>query len=390
MISGLNTNKMLQEATDRTGLADFGDDSFRKPLDVLVSALNNEANLNDAGVLGQQMRITELLVNRLQVEEWFRRFPAIEDEVIIPPVAIVGLPRTGTTLLHRTLASDTRFFAPYWYETRFPAPEKDWSFSQKTDNRIVAAKAEVAAMLEANPDIAAIHPMNATGADEELMLLEHSFFSTTPMAFAYLPSYQDWLETHDNSPGYLYLKRLLKFLQWQKKASGQEGKRWLLKTPHHLHHMDLLLKTFPGIQVLQTHRDPLQTIPSVCSFHHALYKLAADNPSAQQVGQQWSEKFAKGMRHTMSVRQNSPESFFDVFYQDTVTEPEKVVNDVYNFIGWNLGVKAKEAMQAYRAENAREKRQEHHYSMSDFALTEQGIKEQFFEYRKRYIKKRLV
>ena len=206
------------------------------------------------------------------------------------------------------------------------------------------------------------------------------------MAFAYIPSYQVWIESHDNKPGYIYLKRLLQFLQWQKKSSGQKGQRWLLKTPHHLHHMDLLLQTFPGIQVLQTHRDPLETIPSVCSFHHALYKLSTDNPSPIEVGQQWSDKFSRGISHTMAVRQQQPNAFFDVFYQDTVAEPEKVINDVYNFIGWDLTQTAKQAMETYREENTRDKRQAHHYSMKDFNLTEQGIKTQFADYRGRYIK----
>ena len=140
---------------------------------------------------------------------------------------MIGLPRTGTTLLHRTIAADKQLLAPLWYEVRQPSPLND-NFIED-DARIPIAQAEVAAMLEAAPELAAIHPMDPIAPDEEIMLLEHAFMSTVPECYAHLPRYGEALYSEDQSPAYSYLYRQLQFLQWQKRQKGLTGTRWVLK-----------------------------------------------------------------------------------------------------------------------------------------------------------------
>jgi len=376
---------LLAEARRRTGLQDFGDEDFRPPLQVLLRSLDEEAGLSDAGRQGQWERLVQILVNRLQVEDWVRRHPEILAEEVAPPVAIVGLPRTGTTMLHRILSSDQRFYSPLWYEVRNPSPAPDWDFNTP-DPRIAAAKQEVQAMLEGNPDLAAIHPMDATAPDEDIMLLEHSFYSSTPDAYCHVPSYGRWVAEHDNRGAYRYLRKLLQFLQWQKRRSGQPAARcWLLKTPHHLHFMQVLMDVFPGVRVIQTHRDPLETIPSFASFALALWRLG--NPEAQPrvAAQYWSQLFAKGMRHTLQVRDQNPEAFLDIWYRDTVQDPFAVIERVYAFIGMDLTDQARAAMEAWQRENPREARPPHEYTLEEFGFTEAQIFADFKEYRDRYI-----
>ena len=67
------------------------------------------------------------------------------------------------------------------------------------------------------------------------MLLEQAFFCTVPESFAHMPVFGRWLEQQDQSGGYRYLKRMLQFLQWQKKRFGKPAERWALKAPHHPH-----------------------------------------------------------------------------------------------------------------------------------------------------------
>ena len=215
----LTLGAVLDAAFDKAGLRDFGDESFFAPLKILLQSLDREANLSAVGRYGQFTRIVDLLVNRLRIQDWLRRYPAIRDEQIAPPVVIAGLMRTGTTMLHRLMACDRRFYAPLWYEVRYPAPLPGYDFEGE-DTRIPVAEEEVRQMIEASPELAAIHPLEACAADEEVMLLEHSFYSTVPESFAYLPGYARWLEKHDNTPGYHYLHRVLQFLQWQKKRKG--------------------------------------------------------------------------------------------------------------------------------------------------------------------------
>ena len=200
-------------------LSDFGDDSHREPMEKLLWSLQHEAELNSVGEVVLRQRVVDILATRLRIQEYLKRYPEILDEEIVGPLVIVGLPRTGTTMLHRTIAADRRMYAPLWFETRFPCPALDWD-PAGVDQRIIDGKAEMQAMLDANPDLLAVHPMDALGPDEDIMLLEQSFYSFNIQAYANLPSFDSWIEAQDHTVGYEYWKLLLQFLQWQKKRVG--------------------------------------------------------------------------------------------------------------------------------------------------------------------------
>ena len=121
-----SADTLVAEARAVDGLDDFGDDSYREPLEQLLFSLEQEADLNDIGRSVLRQRVVDILATRLRVRAWLTRHPEILDEEIHAPLVIVGLPRTGTTMLHRTIAADPRMFAPLWYETRFPCPALDW------------------------------------------------------------------------------------------------------------------------------------------------------------------------------------------------------------------------------------------------------------------------
>ena len=386
MSEQLNFDALHAEATQRCGLTNFGGFDYQPALHALVDSINTESGMNAGGFWGQRERIINILVSRARIEALIEKHPEIIEELINEPVVIVGLPRTGTTMLHRILAADSRFFAPIWFETRFPAPKPDEDFRIK-DSRIDDAKLEIAGMLEANPDLASIHPLDAEAPDEEIMLLEQSFYSTMPPSFCSLPSYVTWLESHDNTPGYEYLKRLLQVLQWQKKQKGQQAQRWLLKTPHHLHHMDVLFKVFPEASVVQSHRDPLETIPSIASFTSALWKLCADSVDEKVIGAYSSQKFAKGMIDTMAVRLQHPDAILDVQYRETIKTPFETIAKVYDFIDMELTAEAREAMQQWQQDNKREDRALHQYSLEQFGFSEASLKSLFSEYRRQFIEK---
>lgn len=376
---------LLNRATEETGLNDFGNTSFQKPFEVLLNSLETEANLNAVGRFVQYERVLNTLKNRLRQSEWIRLHPEILDEKIVQPIVIVGLPRTGTTMLHRVLCSDNRFYAPLWYEVRNPAPFMNWDPSNK-DERLTLAETEVAALLEANPEIAAIHPMDPLGADEDILLLEHSFYSTVPPAFCNTPSYTNWLFNHDNQAGYDYLKLQLQSLQWQKKQQLSDSinssqKHWLLKTPHHLHFMQTLLNTFPDAKVISTHRDPIQTIPSISSFNYNLWITQADEVDAHLVGKQWSEMFARGMEHTMNVREQHQKQIIDISFRDLLKNPKSTTQDIYKFINMNLTKQTLAAMEKHRDENQRDSRPPHDYSLEQFGFSEDEINNKFMKYR---------
>jgi hypothetical protein len=376
---------LVGEARDVDRLQDFGDDSYREPLEKLLWSMQHEAQLNATGERVLRQRVVDILSTRLRVQEYLRRFPEIRDEQINEPLVIVGLPRTGTTMLHRTIAADHRMFAPLWYETRFPCPTLDWD-PQGVDQRVVDGKAEMKAMLDGNPELLSVHPMDAMGPDEDIMLLEQSFYSYNIQAFANVPSFDAWLEAQDHTVGYQYLKLLLQFLQWQKKRSGQRAERWTIKAPHHLHFMDLVFKVFPDARVVQSHRDPVETIPSLASMIAGVWMIYSDQADPCEVGRQWSRKFANGMNHTMDVReQMGEERFLDLWFTDTVSQPLLEIQKVYDFLSMDLTAEARAEMSQWQDFNRRELRPLHEYTLAQFGLSEQDLKQQFARYRAAFI-----
>lgn len=380
----LTVDTLLSEAIKAAGLDDFGDLFFMEALGVLVAALNDEAELNAVGRFMQYDRILNSLKNRLRMEEYLKRQPEILEQELLPAVVIVGLTRTGTTMLHRILASDSRFYAPLWYEVRNPAPYLDWDVSQK-DQRISEAEAEVAMMLEANPELAAIHPMDPVGADEEVLLLEHNFYSLVPGSFANVPSYDRFVTESDNTAAYTYLRRQLLFLQWQKQQRGETAECWLLKAPQHLLFMDVLLKVFPQIKVIATHRDPVVTIPSTASFYYNLQLMGSDSADKLRVAESVSNIFSLGVQRLMKNREGRESSFLDVWFKDTATRPFEVIGDMYEFIGMELTAEARAAMERHRDEHKREDRPAHEYTLEEYGYTESGLSKQFEEYKRRFI-----
>lgn len=382
----LHVEELLHAARERApGLKDFGSDNYRQALEVLTRALNTEAKLSTAGIAMMRERLVGQLVNRLIMEDYFQRCPEIAQIEINDPLVIVGLPRTGTTMLQRTLAVDPRFYSAAWWETRYPAPLTGEG-PQDCANRIAMAKAEVAQTIEAIPQILSIHPMSATLCDEEFMLMEHSFLCAMD-AYADVPSYTAWLDQQDQRPVYVQLKKMLQFLQWQKSQRGEvQGQRWLLKAPQHLHTLEILLSVFAQAQVILTHREPAQTIPSMASMAHTLWQIYSDQPDPRSAGRQWNSRMARGIHHTMQVReQEDAKRFLDIHFADTVAQPMEVLAKVYQFAGLPLTEKVRAQAQQWLSSNGREKRAGHDYTLETFGLSEQQMQADYAQYRARHL-----
>lgn len=380
----LQPDALERAALDQAGgLRNLGDPSYRKGLEVLCDSLNREAKLSDFGHGLLQHKLIELLINRLRIEEFFRLHPEIEQEIIAPPVVIVGLPRTGTTLLQRVLSCDPNLYSMHWWESRYPVPFPGEDLKNPAE-RIERARGEVKVMVDAMPKLMAIHPMDADQADEEVMLMEHSFMSSFN-AYANVPSYMKWLHSTDETPAYDYLKRVLKFLQWQKRQRGIVATRWVLKAPHHLLRMALLLKEFPGAQIIQTHRDPVETIPSIASFIDTLWRIYSAEADSAAAGKEWNDLMARAFHHTMDVRAINPKPFLDVNFVDTVKKPFEVVRAIYAHTGMTLTPQAEQAMHRWMEQNRRDNRAAHDYNPADFGLSEAQLKHDFAYYRSHHI-----
>jgi len=385
-MSKLQSAELLQGARERSGgLGNFGAEDFRTPLELLLRSLNEEAGLHEQGQNLMRERLVGLLLNRLRIEDYFQRQPEIGEEAIQAPIFIAALPRSGTTMLHRFIASDPRMYAVLWYECRNPAPLPG-SESAALDPRIVSAEEEVRMMLANYPGLDAIHPMDPVGPDEDIMLMEHGFCSGMPLSMANVPSYNDWEMQADYAPVYRYLKKLLQFLQWQKKARGERGERWILKAPEHLGHLEALFEVFPDALLVQSHRDPLQTIPSIASFVYSAWAAYTEQPDKHVAGRFWRQRFREFLHRCMQARREMPGGrFLDVWYRDALSDPFGVAEKVYAHAGMSINEEAQQVMEEWRARNRREKRAAHEYSLEEYGFSEEQIRSEFAEYRRRYI-----
>ena len=157
---------------------------------------------------------------RLRAQEWIRRHPEILQERVAAPTVVVGMMRSGTTLLQRLLAADPRFNCAHGWEVVEAAPRLDHQFND-VDPRIEVSEAREAKSRELAPDLFVIHPMYAREAEEEIVFLADAFLSHVPESGAHLPHYRSWLDEQDFTPAYDYLHRMLQFLQWQKRQRGR-------------------------------------------------------------------------------------------------------------------------------------------------------------------------
>jgi len=386
--SDFEPDDLLQAAShENGGLTDFGDDTYAEPLAVAARSLDREARLSATGRMILRQRLIGYLSQRLLLEEWIRRHPEIADEEISAPVVIVGLPRTGTTLLYRMLSVADGLTAPLHYEAASVAPPLDWDFRVEGDPRIAAADASIAAMNSAAPELLSIYPFESMAPEEDIFISGASFRTTSIQSAARVPEFEAWLADADRVPLYRYLRRSLQLLQWQRRRRQPPAlpARWLLKTPDHIHGLDALAEVFPDVRVVQTHRDPMQTIPSICSFIRALHSISTDEVDVMGIGNAWSAMFARSMTRALRIRAAEPERFCDVWYDDTVKAPRRVAEEIFAFIEQPFPDSAWDEMQRWRDANQREARPSHQYSLEDFGLSKERIATEFSEYRDLYI-----
>ncbi|WP_156688736.1 sulfotransferase family protein [Mycobacterium sp. Marseille-P9652] len=375
---------VLASAQRKEGLSDWGPGEFEGPLGVLLDDYAS-ADLNAVGVHILRSGIVHSLRMRLRTQEWVRRHPEILDERVAPPIVVVGMMRSGTTLLQRLLAADPRFVCAYGWEVVEVAPRLDYQFGGE-DPRIAISEAREAKSRELAPDVFAIHPMYAREAEEEIVFLADAFLSHVPESGAHLPRYRSWLDTQDFTPAYDHLHRMLQFLQWQKRRRGVHGQRWVLKSPAHLGYLDSLRARFPGLHIVHMHRDPRTTIASGASLNATLHAMHADVVDPHRVGAQWLERMGWTNDRAMTTRDGWPDDddrVTDIGFDDAVADPIGQVARVYDAVGLPLTAEAEGAMRRWLAGRPREAARPP-YDLPAYGLRPEQVDERFTLYHKRF------
>lgn len=375
---------LADRACAATGLDDFGDPWIFENLDALIPILNREAELTETGVAGAEAMIVAALSNRLRHVDLVKRHPEILDEIVDVAAVVVGLPRTGSTMLHRMLSSAPGMTGVKWWECQNYAPLPGEAPGDPEPRRQAAA-AYLDYMLEHAPDLMSIHPMNIDQPDEELIILGLLFSSTMIEGMYYVPSYARWLIAHSRTRCYADLKEVLQSLQWQDKS--RKGAKWVLKTPGHLMALDGVLETFPGAKIVSTHRDPVQTVPSYCSMMATLYGMGSTVDHAA-IGAFWEDRLAELLGLFMATREKAgPNQFIDVRYTDLTTDPIGEGKRVLVEAGVAVTPEIVAGMNEWVEANRREDRAPHTYSLEDFGLDRARVERDFAAYRAAFIER---
>jgi hypothetical protein len=376
---------LTHSAQQKEDLADWGPLPFEEPLGVLADSYAC-ADLNDIGVHILRSGLVHSVRMRLRAQEWIRRYPEITDEVISAPIVVVGMMRSGTTLLQRLLAADSRFHCAYGWEVVEVAPKLDYVWSAGEDPRIVISEKREAASRELAPELFSIHPMYAREPEEEIVFLSDAFLSHVPESGAHVPKYRSWIDQQDFTPAYAYLHRMLQFLQWQKRRRGIAAQRWVLKSPAHLGYLDALRAQFPDLHLVHMHRDPRETIPSGASLNATLHAMHADHADRERVGAEWLQRMGWTSDRAMATRAgwtDEAQRCTDIEFAAAVADPIRQVSRVYDAIGLPLTADTESAMRRWLIERPREAGRPP-YAADDFGLSDDQIDDRFAMYNARF------
>ena len=375
----LDIDSMVAKARRRTGLSSFGDEWFMEPLSVLVRSINEEADLTLLGRLIQRRRIEGALATRLRVEDLLRRRPEIRDIELGPIVVIAGLQRTGTTTLHRLIAShpEVRAVAAWEGLNPLPLPREEPGDPHTRIRQALIAERAIAYLA---PAFFAVHPAEHDAPEEDVLLLDVSFMSQSAEATMHVPTYARWLEGRDHTRAYVEFRTLLQLLHWQVPRH-----HWVLKTPHHMEHLDVVLEVFPTATIVQTHRDPLKTIPSFCSMVAHGRGLFSDRVDPREIGAHWLAKTARLVELTARAREAAdPHRFVDVSYYDLVDDPMAQLRNVYERAGISFEEDARRVAERTANRNVQHRYGRHVYDAGSFGLTREEIEDRIAPYRRRY------
>jgi len=361
-------DSVVGAALAQTGLEDFGDGSFREGLEVLLGSLRDEARLNTRGEGYIYARIVTALSQRLQVEDWYRRHPEIDDVDIVAPLIGLGLPRTGSTALSVLLAQDPAIRYLRRWESSQPCPPP--STVHGPDPRIPAD--------EGNQVGSRAHVPTGTHAPMEcLELMALDFKSHIFQAFAQIPSYSAWLlEKADFAPTYAYQRRVMKLLSW-----GEPARPWRLKSPSHVLSLDALDQVFPDARFVMTHRDPTDVILSVADLYADIVGGFTDHLDRGYLGQLNVEHWSVGIQRALRFRDGGADNrFYDIDFRTMQADPIDAVRGLYGWLGEPVCDDFESRMRAWWAEAAAEREPSTPADPVAFGIDFDAVRPLFAEY----------
>ncbi len=354
-------------------------DDFLEPLELLLRSLEEDARLTTLGRWITHRFLDRLLDVRLQIAELVRRDPALRDERITEPIIVVGAPRTGTTALHALLAADPRHRVPLGWELLRPVPSP---IPGEEDGRVALADLELRLPQTVAGDLASIHAYSGRMHKECLSAMSFSFRSEEFVSRYATARYIDWLGSCDMTPAYEMHRLVLQILQRR-----QPTDRWVLKSPVHLHNLDVLLATYPDARLIVTHRDPLAILGSVTSLIATLRSAHSDAVSVPEIGRHHAELYLSdldGLRRRVDAGSPAGIGMAHVAFAELRTDPIGVVERIHGELDLPFPDEVRSAMVRADADRAAESHGVHDWSFESLGLDRSEQRRLFAPYCERF------
>ena len=362
-------------AVKAVGLDDFGtdDDNYVEALTVLLESYRQDADFTELGSKMSRFFLRNALVARLLSEASWKQHPGYQDVPVTAPIFVTGLPRTGTTALHRLLCGDPRHQGLELWLAEFPQPRpprETWPqnpvFAQ-LDARFKKAHSE-------NPDFTGLHFMTADEVEECWQLLRQSVHSVSYETLAHVPTYAHWLAGQDWTKSYGRHRRNLQLI-----GLNDAEKRWVLKNPSHLFALDAIFATYPDALVIQCHRPAETIMASMCSLAQHTADGWSNTFVGPTIGADALDTWGRGLERFNAVRSTAnPAQFCDVDYFELIRDPIGTVENIYSHFGIGMTEDARAAIEATDEESKQGPRApKHTYSLADYGLTEEQVKDRF-------------
>ena len=364
------------------GTTDFGPGDYLPGLTVMLQSMDYDPHFSEQGRRGAWGQVIGVLRSRAHAIKAMKANRGFDAKPILNPVVITGVPRTGTTALHRLMAVDERFqgLQTWLIDSPMPRPPiETWSDYPEFRKTVAGLDAQYAAA----PEQRAAHHRAAEEVHECCMILWHSFNCNIWACGSWsTATYDAWRQSQPEDAAYDYYYKCVQLI-----GSNEPDKRWLLKNPGHIEQLDLLYAIYPDARVIQTHRDPAKAIPSLCALlmHlHPIYEVGrveqrAQNMLAREVG-----KWARAVRLADEVRARHPGQSIDVVHGDFHRDPMAVLDRIYAFIGMDIGEDLRTRFARRIAEKPELQHGVHRYDLADFGMSAERVREQFGDYIDRF------
>ena len=377
--ASLAINDLLETACSKTRLDDLGDPRALEAFNALLDSVHSEGGLTFFGRLTLRQYLTAKLCNRLRIVEALKLFPEIGRQEISRPIFITGWYRCGTTYLHNLLSTHPQSRTPLYWELMHPCPAVD-PRTIKPQELIRKTKLANRIHRYLAPGFNRAHSMPAEKPEECLHLFENAMMGTTAFFITEAKSVARWLLDQDFGPGYRFYKDQIKILNWLR-----PGRRWVLKWPLHLWHLDALLDVFPDATVIHIHRHPQEAIASVCNLAALAREPFCDRIDNEALGRFWLDYNATGLERGLSSRAKAAsDQIIDVRYTDLVTNPLAEIQRILDRAELERDDTWMGALPTGRQKVQEKNRNRHQYALSQFGLDADTVNRHFTDYIKTY------